>query len=313
MSRGGSCRVRTIAVLAVSACLACWLPSIAAAAGPPHAVHFGGHFGGGRFGGGRFAPHPPARGFAGGRFAPHPPVRGFAGGHGPVRAWGGRPWHGGPGGEGRWHAGFRPHGNWHGGGAGHWHAGGWRGDRWRGGDWDGRWGGGWDDRYWTGRVWLGGDWGGAYWPPVDYDWDYPWFLPAVPYGAVTIWFGNVPYYYVNQVYYAWNPSYDGYVVTDPPPVAARAPGSAGIASSPGQAGQGIGVLSLRVIPLKGQSKQQTANDQYACNEWAVSQSGFNPLSSAQDAHASLTSRDDYRRALTACLNARGYSVRNSSR
>ena len=297
MSRTGPCRVRSLVVLAASACLGCVLPSIAAA-DPPHPVHFGGHF----------AAHPPARGFAGphfggGHFAAHPPERGFAGGHGPVRAWRGD----------RWHAGFRPHGNWHGGGDGHWRTGDWHGDHWRGGNWDGRWRGGWDDRYWTGGMWVGGDWDGTYWPPVNYDWNYPWMLPTVPYGAVTIWFGNVPYYYVNRVYYLWNPSYDGYVVADPPPVAARAPASAHAAGSPGAAGQGTGVLSLRVIPLKGQSKQQTANDQYACNEWAVSQSGFNPINPAQDAHASPASRNDYRRAMSACLNARGYSVRNPSR
>ena len=302
MSRAGLCRVRSIVVLAASACLGSALPSIAAA-DPPHPVHFGGHFGGGHF-----AAHPPVRGFAGGHFggshfAAHPPVRGFAGGH----------WHGGLGNGGRWHAGFRPHGDWHGGGDGHWHAGDWHGDHWRGDNWDGRWRGGWDDRYWTGGMWVGGDWDGTYWPPVDYDWDYPWYLPAVPFGAMTIWFGNVPYYYVNRVYYLWSPSYDGYVVADPPPVASRAPTSASAVSSPAEAGQGRGVLGLRVIPLKGQSKQQTANDQYACNEWAVSQSGFNPISPAQDAHASSSSRNDYRRALTACLNARGYSVRNPPR
>ncbi len=158
---------------------------------------------------------------------------------------------------------------------------------------------------------MGGDWEGLYWPPVDYDSDYPWYLAAVPYGAVTIWFGSVPYYYVNRVYYVWSPSYDGYVVADPPPVAARAQN---MPPASGRAGHGAaGVLSLRVIPRKGQSRQQTANDRYACHQWAVAQSGFDPINSAQDARATSAMRDGYRRALTACLNARGYSVRMPSR
>ena len=293
MSRTGLNRVRSLVALAAAAGLACALPSIAAA-DPPHARHFGGHF----------------AGHEGGRAR----VRGFSGGHRPERASGGDHWHGTTGGEGHWHAGFAPRADWHGdprrGGdweRGHWHAG-WDGDHWRAHDWDGRWHGDdwrgdWHDPYWRGGVWVGGDWDGMYWPPVDYDWDYPWFLPAVPYGAATIWFGSVPYYYVNRVYYVWSPSYDGYVVADPPPVAApaqRPPAGTGQSTS--------GVLSLRLIPLKGQNRQQTASDRYACHQWAVAQSGFNPISPAQDAHASAAARSGYRRALTACLNARGYKV-----
>lgn len=213
--------------------------------------------------------------------------------------------------RGDWHP-----GHWRGGDRGdrHWHGGGWGDDHWRGHDWGGRWRGDWDDRYWTGGLWLGGRWDGRYWPPVDYDWNYPWFLPAVPYGAVTLWFGGIPYYYVNQIYYVWSPNYDGYVVADPPPVAGpaqRPPSETGPGQpSPSATGQSAsGVLSLRVVPRKGQSKQQTASDRYACHQWAVSQSGFNPINSAQDAHASSTARSDYRRALTACLHARGYSVK----
>ncbi len=288
MPRPG-CRVRSHAVWAVTMVLACALPMVAAAE-PPHWGHWGGHFGGGH--------------------AAHPPVRGFAG-HGPGRAWSPARRPAGPG-EDHWHAGVAPRQGW---AHDRWHSGDW-GDRWhRGGpggwhgDWDGHWrGGDWDDRYWSGGLWVGGDWDGAYWPPVDYDWDYPWYLPTVPYGAVTLWFGDVPYYYVNRVYYIWSPNYGGYVLADPPPVAARRPGA-----PPSAAESSSGVLSLQVIPRKGQSQQQTANDRYACHQWAVGQSGFDPINSQQDAHASSAQRDGYRRALTACLNARGYSVRMPSR
>lgn len=305
MSRLRLRRVFALAALAAGA-FACALPSIAVA-DPPH----GGHFGGGHSGGGHFG---------GGHFAAHAAPRGRGGWHGPRAAPGGERWHAGfqPRGDwqtGRWRGGDRGDRHWRGGDRGerHWQGGDWgdrhwrggeRGDgHWRGGDWDGRWRGDWDDRYWTGDLWLGGYWNGLYWPPVDYDWNYPWYLQAVPYGAVTIWFGNVPYYYVNRVYYVWSPNYDAYVVADPPPVAGSAQ------RPPAPTGQGAsGVLSLRVTPQKGQSRQQTANDRYACHQWAVAQSGFNPINAAQDAHASSSARTDYRRALTACLHARGYNV-----
>ena len=274
------CRARFLAVLAVAVVFAGAIPSLAAA-DPPHSVHFGGQFRGGHFAAGH--PAPRAGGWQG---------------HG--RAEGG--------GGGRWHAGFSPGGGWDGehGRGGDWRGRDWGDGHWHGDDWgDGHWPGGeWDDRYWTGRTWWGGDWDGLYWPPVDYGWDYPWYLRAVPYGAVTLWFGGVPYYYLNRMYYVWSPYYDGYVVTDPPPVASRVP------SAPGTSAQnGRGVLSLEVIPRKGQSEQQTANDRYACHRWAVAQSGFDPINPAQDAHATSALRAGYRRALTACLNARGYSVR----
>jgi hypothetical protein len=33
----------------------------------------------------------------------------------------------------------------------------------------------------------------------------------------TYWYDGIPYYYANDVYYTWNPTYDGYTATDPPP------------------------------------------------------------------------------------------------
>ncbi len=47
---------------------------------------------------------------------------------------------------------------------------------------------------------------------------FAWFLPILPLAYATYWYSGVPYYYANDVYYTWNPSYDGYVATDPPPV-----------------------------------------------------------------------------------------------
>jgi hypothetical protein len=290
---------RASAVLAAALALALWLVPGSAHADPPHGHGFSGHFAAGR--------GPRGGHFGGPRWRAGGP--GWHGDGAPRGHWDGRggpAWHAGPAARGDWHG----HGGWDGGGwrgadRGDWHAewpGGWDGERWHAG-WDG---GEWDHDRWRGALWVGGYWNGLYWPPVNYGWNYPWFMATIPFGAMTLTFGGVPYYYVNHVYYVWNPYYDGYVVADPPPVAdASAPPAAG---EPPPAEGANGVLALRITPLKGQNSQQTANDRYACNRWAVSQSGFNPVSAQQDAQASPQMRSNYRRAFTACLQARGYSV-----
>ncbi len=262
--------------LAALAALALFAGPGRAYADPPHGgPHFSGHFDGGRGPGGHFAgPRGPGPGerFAGPRAEPQWAPRG------------GRP----------------DRGEW----AGRWHRPGWRGPH----DYPG-WGGGWRYPHWRGGLWLGGYWGGYYWPPVDYGWSYPWFLATIPFGAMTLTFGGVPYYYINQVYYVWDPAYSGYVVTDPPPVAQDGGASSAAPPPPaGGASGGNGVLDVQVTPLKGQDRQQTANDRYACNTWAVAQSGFDPVNAQQDAQATPQMRGDYRRAFAACLQARGYGV-----
>lgn len=297
---GGAGHRAWLAVLTGFAAFALLVGSGVAYADPPHDHAFHGHFArghgphGDHFGGPHWHAGGPARGA-------HWAARGprDAGRAGRV-------------GRGDWRMGWRgdPRGGWHGdhrdGRHGHWRDGGWNGEHWHAG-----WGGDdWDHRHWRGALWLGGDWEGQYWPPVNYGWGYPWFMASVPFGAMTITFGGVPYYYLNHVYYAWSPYYDGYVVTDPPPVADASGGAAAAAPPPpDSAASGQGVLGLQVTPLKGQSAQQSANDRYACDRWAVAQSGFNPVDGQQDAHASPQARADYRRAFTACLHARGYRVR----
>ena len=72
-----------------------------------------------------------------------------------------------------------------------------------GGRYGGRWGGG----YWRGGFWPGVFWGGSF----------AWFLPVLPAFCATYWWNSVPYYYYNDVYYTYDPSASGYVVTTPPP------------------------------------------------------------------------------------------------
>ncbi len=165
--------------------------------------------------------------------------------------------------------------------------------------------------YWHGgHAWAGGYWHGGYWPHCWYYPGWAWYLPVLPVGYATYWWGGVPYYYWNSLYYTWSPAQSGYVVTDPPPVEGvegssdgsggyeQAPESSYAPQSSGSAGD------VYVYPRNGQTQQQTDNDRYECHSWAVSQSGFDPTRPQQAGNP-----DDYRRAMVACLDARGYSAR----
>lgn len=185
--------------------------------------------------------------------------------------------------------------------------------RW-GGPRPGYWARPWGPR-WVPHYWGGGYWGGRFWPHVYLGWDFPWFLAALPIGYATYYWGGVPYYYSPQgVYYAYNPDYGQYVVTDPPPVTggavegATAPPPEG---APGQVAGGDtrGAMSLFVYPKQGQSQQQTDSDRYQCHQWAVGQTGFDPTNTAANNGASTATPVNYKRAVTACLEARGYSVK----
>jgi hypothetical protein len=136
----------------------------------------------------------------------------------------------------------------------------------------------------------------------------------------TYWYGGVPYYYANDVYYTYNPSYEGYVATDPPPVADSS-GSAGDGAAPGAvqngapndagapnaaqsgapapgAGGGAVPGQIFMYPKNGQSAEQQATDKAQCQQWAAQQAG----QVAQNG-------SDYQRAMAACVEGRGYSAR----
>lgn len=133
-------------------------------------------------------------------------------------------------------------------------------------------------------------------------------VPVLPPYYTTVWVGGVPYYYANNVYYVWRPAAQGYVVVQPPAsssVMTQVPSGTGApapSSNPDQ---------FYVYPKKGQSAQQQAKDRYECHHWAVGQTGFDPSQPAGGLSApDLTAkRADYRRAIEACLDARGYSVK----
>ncbi|MFL6603861.1 MAG: hypothetical protein ACJ8R9_21385 [Steroidobacteraceae bacterium] len=68
---------------------------------------------------------------------------------------------------------------------------------------------------------------------------------------------------------------------------------------------------LHVYSKNGQSQEQQWADRYECHRWAKTQSGFDPTQPPSGASASETAskRDGYRRAMTACMEGRGYTVR----
>jgi hypothetical protein len=155
--------------------------------------------------------------------------------------------------------------------------------------------------YSTGAYWGGGYWHGGFWPRCYYGLGFSWFLPVLPLAYATYWYGGMPYYYANDVYYTYNPSYEGYVATDPPPLADSS-GSADVippTGGPGPSDPGAaGVGQIFMYPKNGQSPEQQATDKAACQQWASQQAG----QVAQNA-------PDYQRAMVACVEGRGYSAR----
>jgi hypothetical protein len=115
----------------------------------------------------------------------------------------------------------------------------------------------------------------------------------------TVWFGGVPYYYADDVYYTWDPTLNAYQVVAPPPNADQ-PSPPPVAPSE----------DLMIYPKNGQTQEQQAADRYECHNWAKGQTGFDPTQPdggvPPDQNASA--RANYNRAMSACLQARGYQV-----
>jgi hypothetical protein len=146
-------------------------------------------------------------------------------------------------------------------------------------------------------------------------------IPALPPFYTTVWVGGIPYYYADDVYYVQTPQ--GFMVAAPPPqdvVVEQPPAGATppYVEQPTQApppppsagAQAPATPTQQVFayPQHDQSVEQQAKDRYECHTWAVSQTGFDP-SRPQPGGGTLTQTDDYRRAMGACLEARGYTVK----
>jgi hypothetical protein len=126
------------------------------------------------------------------------------------------------------------------------------------------------------------------------------YVPVLPPFYSTVWYRGVPYYYADDVYYRYRTDRREYEVSDPPPESET--------STTQPAGS---QADLFIYPKNGQSEEQQGKDRYECHSWAASQSGFDPtqpMGGVDDSQAAAK-RADYQRAQTACLEARGYSVK----
>ncbi|MGA2708599.1 MAG: DUF6515 family protein [Steroidobacteraceae bacterium] len=148
--------------------------------------------------------------------------------------------------------------------------------------------------YFWGGIWYGPGPGGfvVVRPPFGL------VLTVLPPYYSTVWIGGLPYYYANNVYYTWDPAQNGYEVVAPP-AGADQPADA----PPPMAAQG----DLIIYPKNGQTTDQQAADRYECHSWAKGQTGFDPTQ-AGGGPGGDQNRANYNRAMSACLQARGYQV-----
>ena len=129
----------------------------------------------------------------------------------------------------------------------------------------------------------------------------------------------MPYYYVNNVYYNWNAADNGYVAStrrrcdgaysdDVNAAAAAAGPDAALRQITPRRMWPAACTGIIAYPRNGQSDQQQATDKFQCHSWAKGQTGFDPTSQSSSS-ATGRARAAYGRAMAACLDARGYTVR----
>ena len=120
-------------------------------------------------------------------------------------------------------------------------------------------------------------------------------VPFLPLYYTTLWVGGAPYYYANEVYYTQ--SQGGYMVVEPP--------KGEVVEAPASEER------LFIYPRKGQTEKQQSNDRYECHRWAVGQTHYDPTQPPGGAPAVQPNqkRGEYHRAMGACLDARGYTVK----
>jgi hypothetical protein len=155
-------------------------------------------------------------------------------------------------------------------------------------------------------------------------------VPVLPFYYTRVWVGPYPYYYANDVYYVR--SAQGYAVVDqppgvismsPPPGVSVAPDNAvtelgpadfgaelvtpvaglppQVAAPPAATVAQAGGDQLFVYPRQGQTTEQQNRDRAECNSWAAGQTGRAPSGAGMD--------PNFVRALSACLDGRGYTVK----
>jgi hypothetical protein len=133
-----------------------------------------------------------------------------------------------------------------------------------------------------------------------------WYLPILPLGYATLWWGGVPYYFAGDSYYLWDDSVGEYQAVEPP----AGPSESAPTTSAPNADPAAAESDLFAYPKAGQSDEQQARDRDECRKWAAIQPGSDPTESrsAQTKDA-MAKRKGYLRAETACLEGRNYDVK----
>ncbi len=123
-------------------------------------------------------------------------------------------------------------------------------------------------------------------------------IGALPFGYSTLYVGDRLYYRYDDGWYL--PHERGYVVVQPP---------AGYGDE--DVAQQQTDEELFAYPNRGQNETRQAQDRFECHSWAADKTGYDPslVSAAGASTDSLARRPDYLRAMTACLEGRGYTVR----
>ena len=127
------------------------------------------------------------------------------------------------------------------------------------------------------------------------------FLPGLIIGGVLGW-GLSPRYYPPAYHYPPPPSY--YYPPPAPPEPYYPPSNEAAQTAP-SGGQ------LFIYPRQNQGEERLASDRQACHDWAVNQTGYDaskPPVGTPDSQI-IQKSGDYFRAISACLDARGYTVR----
>jgi len=130
------------------------------------------------------------------------------------------------------------------------------------------------------------------------------FLPT---SAVSISYGNHRYFRVGLTWYLGHNNY--YEVIERPPVVVE---RQVIVQEPQYSEQASYETSydeqrvqLVIYPANGQSENQQDRDNYECYRWSRDESSYDPTEPYQD----LNNKEVYIRAMTACMESRGYTVR----
>jgi len=153
----------------------------------------------------------------------------------------------------------------------------------------GSYSGGYHSRGYHGRGYhsSGYRWNGGYWG---------WWAPWTIYGGLEI-LGpyDYPYYY--------SPYYPPPLVDDQEQPLVYAQPAPSVSPSTDE--------RIFVYPRKGQSEEQQTKDRYECHRWGVSQTGYDPTQPTSDMPQDQLRqmRADYKRAMSACLDARGYTMK----